>query len=69
MLDSSQVADELRMLRLPAVITRTGISRATIYRLIAEGKFPKQAKIGGSAVWAETEIQRYLQKAMPVRDE
>jgi len=29
-----------KLLRLPAVLQATGLARSTIYRMIAEGKFP-----------------------------
>ena len=37
------VAD--RIVRMKTVLARTGLSRSTIYRKIAEGTFPAQVKI------------------------
>jgi predicted DNA-binding transcriptional regulator AlpA len=34
-----------RIIRLRTVLSRTGLSRSTIYRKIAEGTFPPQIKI------------------------
>ena len=34
-----------RIVRLKTVLARTGLSRSTIYRKIAEGAFPAQLKI------------------------
>jgi len=34
-----------RIVRLKTVLARTGLSRSTIYRKIAEGTFPPQIKI------------------------
>ena len=34
-----------RIIRLKTVLDRTGLSRSTIYRKIAEGTFPSQVKI------------------------
>jgi prophage regulatory protein len=34
-----------RIIRLKTVLSRTGLSRSTIYRKIAEGTFPAQLKI------------------------
>ena len=34
-----------RIIRLKTVLARTGLSRSTIYRKIAEGTFPAQLKI------------------------
>ena len=35
-----------RLLRLPEVKEKVGLSRTAIYRLIAEGRFPRQVCIG-----------------------
>jgi len=49
------------ILRLPAVKTRTGLSRSTIYLRVAQGAFPKPVSLGGRAVgWVEDEIQSWL---------
>jgi prophage regulatory protein len=55
------VADSI--LRLPAVKTRTGLSRSTIYLRISQGTFPRPVSLGGRAVgWLEAEIQEWLQR-------
>ena len=49
------------ILRLPAVIERTGLSRSTIYLRIAQGCFPKPISLGGRAVgWVQSEINDWL---------
>ena len=51
------------MLRLPAVKTRTGLSRSTIYLRVSQGTFPKPVSLGARAVgWVEAEIQEWLQQ-------
>jgi prophage regulatory protein len=51
------------ILRLPAVKTRTGLSRSTIYLRISQGTFPRPVNLGGRAVgWLEAEIQEWLQR-------
>lgn len=51
------------ILRLPAVKTRTGLSRSTIYFLVSQGTFPKPVSLGLRAVgWVESEIQEWLQR-------
>ena len=37
---------EFRLIKIPEVEQRTGLSRASIYRLAREGKFPSPFKIG-----------------------
>jgi prophage regulatory protein len=51
-----------RILRLPAVIQLTGLSRSSIYLRIAEGSFPKQVSLGPRAVgWREIDIENWIQ--------
>lgn len=50
------------ILRLPAVMTRTGLSRSTIYLRVSESRFPIPISLGGRAVgWIEAEIEAWLQ--------
>ncbi len=51
-----------RILRLPTVILRVGLSRSTIYAWIAEGRFPRQVSLGtGSVGWREAEIDAWIE--------
>lgn len=51
-----------RILRRPEVQTRTGLSRSTIYAMIAEGTFPKPIRLGKRAVgWPESTISDWLE--------
>jgi len=46
-----------KYMRRRAVEEITGLSRATIYRMMAEGSFPRPVKITGKAVaWPEKAI-------------
>ena len=50
-----------RIIRLRTVLARTGLSRSTIYRKIAEGTFPAQVRISiNGAGWRETDINRWV---------
>ena len=50
-----------RIIRLKTVLARTGLSRSTIYRKIAEGTFPAQLKISANGTgWHESEINRWI---------
>ncbi|MFJ1253345.1 helix-turn-helix transcriptional regulator [Cupriavidus sp. CuC1] len=50
-----------RLLRLPEVIATTGRSRASIYKDIAEGKFPPPIRIGERAVaWPSDVVQGWV---------
>jgi prophage regulatory protein len=46
-----------RFLRIDAVLHRTGLSRATLYRKVQQGTFPKQIRIAERCVgWRESAI-------------
>ena len=50
-----------RIIRMKTVQSRTGLSRSTIYRKIAEGTFPPRIKISiTGAGWHESEISRWV---------
>jgi prophage regulatory protein len=47
--------------RQEPVLARTGLSRSTIYRKIAEGTFPTQIKISVNGTgWHESDISRWI---------
>lgn len=47
-------------LRLPMVVRMTGLTRSTIYRLIAKSKFPGPVLLGERAVaWRRTDLERW----------
>lgn len=50
-----------RIIRLKTVLHRTGLSRSTVYRKIAEGTFPPQIPISvHGAGWSEAEMNRWV---------
>lgn len=50
-----------RIVRLKTVLSRTGLSRSTMYRKIAEGTFPVQVPISvHGAGWYESSINRWI---------
>ncbi len=50
-----------RILRLNAVLDRTGLSRATLYRKINDGTFPAQLKLSTRcAGWRESAINEWM---------
>jgi prophage regulatory protein len=50
-----------RLIRFKEVQHRVGLGRSTIYRWMAEGKFPKPVQLGSYAVaWAEDDIQVWI---------
>lgn len=50
-----------RLIRLKEVQHRVGLGRSTIYRWMAEGKFPKPVQLGGYAVaWALEDVESWI---------
>ena len=50
-----------RIVRLPEVMARTGLSRSTIYVRLADGAFPKPVQLGARAVgWIEAEVDEWI---------
>jgi prophage regulatory protein len=50
-----------RFLRIDTVLKRTGLKRATLYRKIQSGSFPKQVAISTRcSAWRETAIKRWM---------
>lgn len=50
-----------RILRLNAVLDRTGLSRSTLYRKVDQGTFPAQVRIAARCVgWRESAILEWL---------
>ncbi len=51
-----------RLLRRHEVEERTGLSRASIYRLMSEGEFPRQVRVSARGVrWKESDVTAWMQ--------
>jgi len=51
-----------RVLRRPEVELLVGLSRSTLYAMMAEGRFPKPVRLGRRAVgWREADLRRWLE--------
>lgn len=49
------------LIRLPEVQRRTGYSKAWVYRLMSQGKFPTSVKIGTRAIaFIESEVDEWI---------
>ena len=54
---------QVRFLRLPEVLARTGLSRSTIYVRLDQGRFPRPVSLGGRAVgWIESEVDEWMRE-------
>ena len=50
-----------RVLRLAEVLHRTGLSKASIYRLMDRGLFPLSRRLCAGAVgWSEEEVEAWI---------
>lgn len=50
-----------RLIRRPEVLNLTGMSKSTMYRHIAEGRFPRPVALGEHAVaWRMSDLQRWM---------
>jgi prophage regulatory protein len=61
----------MRVLSYPDLRDKKGIvwSRAHVYRLIGDGKFPQPLKLGeGTTCWLEDEVDRWLAGHVAARD-
>lgn len=60
---------QISVLRLPAVVSKTGLARATLYLKMKEGFFPKPIPLGPRAVgWIEAEIDEWLALQVAARN-
>lgn len=56
------------IVRLPTVLKMTGLARSTIYRLIADHRFPAQVLLADRAVgWRRSDVMRWSQSRQSVR--
>ena len=60
---------QIAIYRLPAVCEVTGLSKATIYRLLARGEFPARVRLSPRCVgWRVAEIDAWLAARAAVRE-
>ena len=68
-----------RLIRLPEVLSRTGYGRASIYRKMEDGSFPRSVKLGGppkdpeafdsrAVAWIEDEVDQWIESRSEERD-
>jgi prophage regulatory protein len=51
-----------QIIRLPAVLTRTGLSRSSVYAAIGRNEFPASIPLGARAVgWLASDIDSWVQ--------
>lgn len=58
------MTENLKRLRLPQVIEKTGCKKTAIYEKIRNGKFPKPRKDGRISYWISTEIDNWIESQL-----
>lgn len=59
-----------RIIRLKTVLDRTGLSRTTLYRKMAEGTFPDKVRISiHGAGWHESAVNRWITNPAAYRED
>lgn len=61
MQENRTVGPDERLLRLPEVVARLGVGRATIYSWIKQGKFPEPVKLGKASCWPWSVVRRVIE--------
>ena len=62
----SNLSTEPRILRLPAVLDLTGLSRVTIWRYVKAGSFPTPLRLGARAVgWRQSDVHAWIEGLEP----
>ena len=60
----------MRFLRIGDLQEKVGLSRSQIYKLIADGDFPKQNKLGERiSVWEESKVEEWMVSKINVDEE
>ncbi len=59
----------MKLIKIKDVSVLTSLARATIYKYIKEGVFPKQINLGVNCVaWLESEVLDWIEEKVAQRD-
>mgnify|MGYP001451785733 CR=1 FL=1 len=58
--------DDLALLRLPRVLAMTGLSRSSLFRLVAAGRFPRPVPLAGTAAkaWSSAAVNQWVEQQL-----
>jgi prophage regulatory protein len=62
------VAPNDRLLKLSAVAEKVSLTRAYLYELMADGRFPKPVRIGAAVRYSEIEVNEWIAERRRERD-
>jgi prophage regulatory protein len=69
-LNSSVAVTPVRLIASKEVCRRTSLSRASLYRLMSDGSFPRPVTLHGvRKAWIESEIDAWIASRIAVRNE
>lgn len=58
-----------KLIKIKDVCELTSLGRSTIYKFVAENRFPRQVILGGNCVaWVEAEVIEWLEDKIARRD-
>lgn len=67
-MESNSINPTLRFVRMREVTQKTGLSKSSIYDLMAQGLFPKTVNLGGRSVaFVEAEIDAWMAARITAR--
>lgn len=67
-MEKHSITPTLRFLRMLDVRNKTGLSKSSIYDLMAQGKFPKTVRLGGRSVaFVEAEVDAWMAERVAAR--
>lgn len=59
----------MKLIKIQQVSELTSLARATIYKYMSEGRFPKQVCLGGNSVaWVQEEVMHWIERKISDRD-
>ena len=65
---ATETQSETRILRLPEVVARVGLSRSTIYELMPDGDFPASVNLTPKARgWRSDDIDAWIESRQRTR--
>ncbi|WP_429151323.1 helix-turn-helix transcriptional regulator [Aeromonas veronii] len=60
----------MKLIKLKEVIEMTTLSKATIYRLMSKGAFPRAAPLGARTVaWKQSDVIEWIDSKVSAREE
>ena len=60
----------MRFIKMKEVMAKTGLAKSTVYKYVADNKFPKSVPLSERSVaWIESEVEEWMFERIAERDE